>query len=304
MTNTVYERPASSWSTFFGISFRGTFDAWQPASDLFLWLARILRPLYPGSATIDERYFLAMFIFVLFALVILIANSRRSLHKTSNMALIPLAAGCGIQILSYTTSAYGGAKEWYWISQMILVTLAGSLLIDLILRPLQHLPFQKIIGTMWRGVPGKIKSARLILEVASVLLGLSFAYQFSNHVTTVMRHNYFPADRPYMEVLPFLEENTSPGSIIGMTGGGNVGYFIRNRTIVNMDGLINSNDYFHALKNREAPIYLHEHGVEIIFANAQLLTVPPYYGQFARYLERFNTYGGKGLYYLLKEPKN
>ena len=106
-----------------------------------------------------------------------------------------------------------------------------------------------------------------------------------------------------MEVLPFLEENTSPGSVIGMTGGGNVGYFIHDRTIVNMDGLINSNDYFHALKNREASTYLYKHGVRIIFANAQLLDVPPYYGQFAPYLERYNIYGGKGLLYLLKEPK-
>ena len=46
------------------------------------------------------------------------------------MALIPLAAGCGIQILSYTTTAYGGVKEWYWVSQMVLVTLAGSVLLD------------------------------------------------------------------------------------------------------------------------------------------------------------------------------
>jgi len=169
---------------------------------------------------------------------------------------------------------------------MVFVTLAGGLLVDLILRPLQ------------RVVP-----VRLVFEIASIVLGLSYAYQFNNYVTTIMRHNYFPEDRPYMEVLPFLEENTPPGSIIGMTGGGNVGYFIKDRTIVNMDGLINSNDYFHALQNREAPAYLYQHGVEIVFANAQLLTIPPYYGQFAPYLERYNSYGGKGLLYLLEEPK-
>lgn len=296
MTNTVYERPASSWTSFFGISYGGTFDAWQPASDLFVWLARILRPLYPGSSTIDERYFIAMLIFVLLAAAILTINSRRALHKTSHLALVPLAAGCGMQILSYTTIAYGGAKEWYWISQMVLVTLAGSLLIDLMLKPLQDSSL--LMGTE------KNRFVRPALEIASVILGLSFAYQFNNYVTAVMRHNYFPDDRPYMEVLPFLEENTQPGSIIGMTGGGNVGYFIKDRTIVNMDGLINSNDYFHALQNGNAPVYLNEHGLEIIFANAQLLTVPPYYGQFSKYLERYNVYGGKALYYLLKEPKN
>ena len=73
------------------------------------------------------------------------------------------------------------------------------------------------------------------------------------YVKSIMPYNYFPADRPYMEVLPFIEANTPPGDIIGMTGGGNTGYFIHDRTIVNMDGLINSYDYFHALQNREAP---------------------------------------------------
>ena len=286
MTNTAYERPVSNWSSFFGISYQGTFDAWQPASDMFLWFAKILRPIYSGADTLDERYFIVMFVFALLAFGILIDNSRRALHKVSQMALIPLGAACGIQILSYTATAYGGAKEWYWASQMVLVTLVGSLLIDLILQPLQ-----------------KVRAARFGVELASILLGVSFAYQFNNYVTTVMRHNYFPEDRPYMEVLPFLEENTPPGSIIGMTGGGNVGYFIKDRTIVNMDGLINSNDYFHALQNKEAPTYLYKHGVQVIFANAQLLNFPPYYGQFAPYLERYNSYGGKGLLYLLEEPK-
>ncbi len=132
MTNTVYERPASSWPSFLGLSFRGTYDAWQPASDMFLWLAKILRPLYSGADTVNERYFAAMIIFVLIALILMVANSRRALQKVTQMALIPLGAGCGIQILSYTTTAYGGAKEWYWVGQMVLITLVGSLLIDLL----------------------------------------------------------------------------------------------------------------------------------------------------------------------------
>ena len=107
-----------------------------------------------------------------------------------------------------------------------------------------------------------------------------------------------------LDVVVYLEENTLPGSIIGMTGGGNVGYFISGRTIVNMDGLINSNEYFHAMQAGEGPRYLGERGLNVIFANAQMLTVPPFYGQYGPYLERYNTYGGKGLFYFLKEPKN
>lgn len=202
------------------------------------------------------------------------------------MGLIPLAAGSGIQLLSYTATAYGGAKEWYWISQMILLTLGFSLLIHLVLKPLQ-----------------KIDIARRLLEAAALVVLVYHAYHFNRIVSIVMVRNYFPPERAYMEVIAYLEENTPPGSVIGMTGGGNVGYFIKDRTIVNMDGLINSYDYFQALKNGEAPIYLHEHNMTIVFANPRLLLIPPYYGQFDPYLLSYSSYGGKDLLYLLEEPK-
>lgn len=299
MTDTVYERPASSWSSFFGISLPDSYNAWQPATNMFREFAKVLHPIYPGSERADERYFLAIFIFILFVAVILLVNPKRALNKITPLALVPLVAACGIQILSYTATAYGGAKEWYWISQMIFLTVGGSLLIDLLLRPFQRL----LEYGLSRMVTGKISYARLGLEVVSIAIAFSMAYQFNSYVKTVMLHNYFPDDRPFMDVLPFLESNTAPGSVIGMTGGGNVGYFIKDRTITNMDGLINSNDYFHALQNKEAPDFLHKQGVDILFVNAQLLNVPPYYGQFLPYLERYNSYGGKGLFYLLKEPK-
>lgn len=286
MPNTAYDTPASNWFSFLGIGMGGPFDTWQPASDLFSVVGEALRPLYPGPDKVDERYYIAMSIFFLLGMVLLIINKRRSLRVFSKMAFIPLIAGCGIQVLSYSASSYGGAKEWYWASHMVLITLAGSFFIDLILKPFQ-----------------KMKITRLALEVTSILVGATLAYNLGNFVVTFMRHDYFPADRPYMEVLEYLEENTPPGSVIGMTGGGNIGYLIHDRTIVNMDGLINSFEYFRALQNQEAPIFLYERGMTIIFANPQLLAVPPYFGQFAPYLERYSSYGGKGLLYLLEEPK-
>ncbi|MBI5953983.1 MAG: hypothetical protein HY865_20195 [Chloroflexi bacterium] len=286
LINTVYETPAPDWTSFFGISYQGAFDAWQPASLLLVWLGRKIYPLYPSSARANERYFIAMFAVVLLALIIFLLNSRRTKKALSNMALIPLMAGCGIQILSYTATAYGGAKEWYWVSEMILAILAGGLLLDLLLRPLR-----------------RVKFVRLTFEIAAVALSVFWAYQFAVDVKSVMRYNYFPSDRPFMEVLPYLEENTRPGAVIGMTGGGNVGYFIHDRTIVNMDGLINSYDYFRALQNKEAAVYLRQRGITIVFASPRLLGFPPYYGQFAPYFENFSQYGGKNLMYLLEEPK-
>jgi hypothetical protein len=147
------------------------------------------------------------------------------------------------------------------------------------------------------------KNARFMLELAAIALSVSMAYEFSSYVKSNMRYNYYPADRPYMEVLPFIEANTQPGAIIGMTGGGNAGYFIHDRTIVNMDGLINSYDYFRALQNGKAPDYLIQHGITIVFANPGMLMFPPYNSQFEPYFADYGEYGGKKFMHLLKEPK-
>lgn len=286
LLDSVYERPVADWGEFLGISYQSAYEAWQSITPPLLQLAAWLHPLYPGSDTSRERYYIALALVLVLALVILLMNARRTRRALVNMALIPLMAGCGFQILSYTATAYGGTKEWYWVSEMVLVTLGGSLLLHLLLYPLQ-----------------RIKPARYALEMGGLALGVFLALQLNAEVRFVMRHDYFPADRPYMEVLPYLEENTPPGAVIGMTGGGNVGYFIKDRTIVNMDGLINSYEYFHALQNGQAPVYLRKHGMTIVFANPRLLGLPPYYGQFAPYFENYSQYGGKNLIYLLEEPK-
>jgi len=285
MANTVYERPATDWYSFLGISTH-TFNAWDPATDLFSWLGNKLLPIFPRTDMGEERYYIAMSIFVILGLILVFANKRRTIHVCSKLAFIPLITASGIQILSYSATSYGGVKEWYWISEMILITLAGSFFIDLILRPLL-----------------RIKFASIALQAASLVVSVLLAYNLNSFVVTNMLHNYYDPNRPYMDVLQYLETNTEPGNIIGMTGGGNVGYFIHDRTIINMDGLINSNEYFHILQNGEAPTYLRERGMTRVFANAQLLALPPYYGQYAPYLERYSNYGGKGLFYLLEEPK-
>jgi len=223
---------------------------------------------------------------VLFTLILFLFHPRRIRNVFTKLGILPLMAGSAIHILSYTTTGYAGAKEWYWISQMVLVTLLGSIVLDLITRPLY-----------------KFQSGRLTVAFVSGIGMLYLVFFLGSQVYIRMRYNTFPPDLPYMDVLPFLEENTPSGSVIGMTGGGNVGYFIHRRTIVNMDGLINSYGYFQALKRGEAPVYLNQIGMDIIFANPGLLVLAPYNAQFAPYLERFNEYGGKALLYLLPEPK-
>ncbi len=285
LPNTAYERAASDWHSYFGTGVT-EIKAWEPFTRVFWAASEYLRPIFPGADRQDERFYITALFALIFSFGIFLANKQKISPAMIKMSVMPLAASCGVQLLSYTAAAYGGTKEWYWASQMILLTLVCSLLAHTLLKPAQ-----------------KTAQMRRILEITSLAITFYSAYQFNQIISVTMPRNYFPPDRAYMEAVEYIEQNTPAGSIIGMTGGGNIGYLIKDRTIVNMDGLINSYEYFQALKAGEAPTYLREHGMTILFANPRLLAIPPYYGQFAPYLERYDSYGGKDLLYLLEEPK-
>jgi hypothetical protein len=283
---TVYESVPAQWKDFLGIGFKNEFDTLRPASLTIQQFSERLRPIIPGSNMGDERYYFALALVSLIVLLMIFVARHTSLRFVSRTALVPLISAGVIQTLYYTTTGYAGTKEWYWISQMILVVLVSTILLELIVHRLHKYPL-----------------ARAVVTLGAIWLCLYSGWRFASGMAQKMPYNRFPPDRPFMEVLPFIEEMTPPGSIIGMTGGGNVGYFLHDRTIVNMDGLINSYDYFQALQRGEAPIYLKQKGTDIIFANPALLDLPPYNGQFAPYLQSYGVYGGKDFLYLLDEPK-
>jgi hypothetical protein len=286
MASSAYEQPASDWTSYFGVSSGHSFKAWKPFIDIFRQPANLLYFVNPGGDVANKNFYLAIILFLLIVFILLLLNKKKIPYILKQLSFIPVMAGSGIHVLSYTTTAYSGIHEWYWVNQIILLTIFFSLLIYLILEPLH-----------------KILLTSHLLDLVALFIAVNTAYQFWIPIKTTMVHNVFPIDKPYMDVVRYLEQNTLPNEIIGMTGGGNVGYFIKGRTIVNMDGLINSYEYFQALQNGQSPIYLREHGMTVIFASPRLLAIPPYFGQFAPYLERFNSYGGKDLLYLLEEPK-
>ena len=286
MGSTIYDHPAGNWASYFGLSDEASFETTRPFTDAIWYASEWIRPYLPGGDLVDERFFLVFSVALLLVLTIIFSNKHRSRQAFTNLALIPLITGGVIQILSYSATAYGGAKEWYWVTQTVTLTLLSALLIDLILRPIRRTQY-----------------INAILILAALFIGFRSVARTWQVFSYAMPRGYFSPDRPLMEVVAFIEENTEEGSIIGMTGGGNVGYFIHNRTIVNMDGLINSYEYFHALQNREAPAYLSERGMTIVFANPRLMEPAPYYRQFDPYFERYNSFGGKDLLYLWDRPK-
>jgi hypothetical protein len=263
--------------SFFGLSYLSDENAWRPVSRIvggwaegLFWLLRIED---------TWRYLILLTLFAIVFYLILFLNKRKSKIAIAQMSLIPLLGGAWLQVLYYSALGYAAHKEWYWISQLAIIVLTFSLILGILYTLIRRMPYRQLVA--WG---------------LAAYVGVSMGLSFWNTIRNVMEYNQWPPDTAYMDIVPLLEKHTEPGSIIGLTGGGNVGYFIHDRTVVNMDGLINSYAYFQALQTRQAGEYLQAIGLDYVLANPVILDQQPYKGQFNAYLEPLKVYyGGKQL---------
>jgi hypothetical protein len=229
--------------------------------------------------TEDLRYILVLAIVVIIFYLVLLTSRKKAKTSLTELGIIPVFCGAWLQVLSYQVTGYSAFKEWYWTSQLIVIFLVGGLVVGLFYKLFPRFQYKSILA--W--------------AIASYV-GLVMGTSYSEFVYNAMPYGYWAADDPYMDIPPLLEANTEPGSLIGMTGGGNAGYFIQDRTIVNMDGLINSYPYFQALQARQAGAYLESIGLDYVLANPGILDQQPYKGQYDEYMDALDIfYGGKQL---------
>ncbi len=281
LQGSTYGNPIASLSGFLGLEREEGLNAWGP-------VVYALRDL---TDRIGGNVWLALGLMIGLALLILATRPKRAARAGIFLGLPVLLSGSILQMFYYNGLGYSGAKDWYWVSQMLMFTLLGALLFDLLMRPLRRFHFPSpVIGRGARG-EGRLLAWTL---TAALCIGI-YAYPFANIIVQRMPWRAERAGQPYMDVIPFLEANTEEGALIGMTGGGNVSYFLQGRTIVNMDGLINSYAYFLALQAGKADEYLASMGLDYIFSNPDILQNPPYNGQFDEWSEKVNEFGRKEL---------
>jgi hypothetical protein len=273
----VYGGPARTLYAFLGIDHESDFNAWKPASILVRSVSDLIAS-WLGRFDYDSIYFWVIVTFLAICLAILLSNRKRMVRAFFHLSLPPLLVGLELQILSYNSTGYASVKEWYWVGQILFIILLASLILDILFQPLR-----------------KQAAGRRLIWSATALVSITMMAGFSWVVLQRMPYTHEDASQPYMDVLPILEENTEPGAMIGMTGGGNVGYFIHGRTIVNLDGLINSYAYFQAMQEGEAGNYLEQIGLDYVFANPEILAGAPYRGQFTGCSQIITMYGKKAL---------
>jgi hypothetical protein len=213
----VYGGSARSPLAFYGIDSESDFNTWAPITNMVgKWNSQIDMGTIPIDYDLRYTLILALFLISLFAILLL--NRKRSVRIIQSLALIPLLGGAILQIIQYNITGYSAPKEWYWVSQMVFITFAGCLLLDILTQRLR-----------------RISAAYVSLYFIVIFWGASIAFSFARIVGAQMQYGAVPADTPYMEAATFIESHTEPDTLVGMTGGGNVGYFIQGRTIVNMD---------------------------------------------------------------------
>jgi hypothetical protein len=267
---TAYGKPPQSIKQFFQefFSSKQTVGPWamvmspvQRISDLYYtlgWSGRLL--------------FVSLLILLAGLLIFSIIRNRKFFVDTFwRWNLIPLLAGCLVQIVYYKAFGHIAQRGWYWVAEMLLVILLLGITLEILTREAQKLPGGKKL----------VAAGSLVLMVSLALPYLKIPYQVIVYQPSEEAHFY-------LRRANFLEENTEPGALIGMTGSGSSGYFVRDRVVVNLDGLINSQEYFVHLQNATADDYLEAIGVDYVFGNPYILqNTNPYQWNFDNRLEEY-----------------
>jgi uncharacterized integral membrane protein len=190
------------------------------------------------------------------------------------LALIPFFIGCAFQISAYKATGYVETLRWYWAGEMLWTILAAGVLLGLVISLLE-----------------KINIKENTIKLVTGLVGILMLVQFGSYLTGLISYEVLPGEEEaYMAGARALEKYTESGAVIGSTGGGVGGYFIKDRTIVNLDGLINSYEYFHLLRRVKAAEYYDRIGLDYVYGNIYMVTESdPYARNFAGRLELIGT---------------
>jgi hypothetical protein len=154
---------------------------------------------------------------------------------------------------------YMAIRSWYWSNVSLWITLLVALAIGVLVQKLRH----RIPALIRKGMAGLLFLVIIGLWGRDILHRIPFV-NLTSELT-------------YQSDSRWLEQNTPPASIIGMTGGGVNAYFIKDRTIVNLDGLMNGVEYFHRMQNGTVSQYLDRIGVDYVYGKPYvLLETDPY----------------------------
>ena len=253
MINTVYGRPNTLLSVL-GLSTTGSNGPWSLVTSKLMLIAEGIGRKFSGVN--PEIIFGALIVIVLVLfLLLMMAEHGKLARKFFNMLLPALIIGGVIHITYYTATGYTHTRGWYWIAEMLSLVIIGSLTLEGIFSWFDKTILQKFLPPVLGGL---IAVALVIghFQFVKILAPYSIPQEYQD---------------AYLGEVEEVEFYTEPGSKIGMTGGGLVSYFIKDRTIINLDGLINSAEYFNAMQEGTATQFLDAIPLDYVFGKPYML---------------------------------
>jgi hypothetical protein len=228
---------------------------WNLAVAPFAYFSRITTVFANPDIALATRWILGILFLVMVGCVFFLERKWK-VETSTKMGLLPIFLGLYCQILYYTTTGYIHTRPWYWVGELLFTVLLLGVLLECVFLIMK-----------------RVKISHFLCWSALSLIFLAVFASFG-----VMLVDQFPiSDMPgqkdaYFSEIHKLEDATENGAVIGQTGGGNTAYFIQDRTIVNLDGLISSPEYFQLLKSGQGDKYLNEIGLDYIFGDETMLT--------------------------------
>ena len=271
---TVYGIPAKTYLDSIGIGI----TQWNFLSDILT---------FPGKIFPSKFMFPIFLVEIIIITFLFIKNSEIARHIFDRLLLLPILGGCFWQIWTYNLRSYVGFNDWYWVTQIFFTVL-----------------FLVNIYYLFQITIRKIDQKRIITNFSTLILCAVILFGYISTTTHLIKYiDLNSKEGEYLFGVSFLEKNTEPGAIIGFTGGGTMAYFIHDRTIVNLDGLINSTTYFQSLKKYRAAEFLDNIGVDYVFARPYIIfESEPYKDEFSDRLKLITYIDNYALYQYLPAP--
>jgi hypothetical protein len=196
-------------------------------------------------------------------LTLILFPGRRTFFKvTRKLGLWAFFAGCMAQSTYYFWRDAYNMRVWYWTSQkLFLLILLG------------------VLATVLFGYIKKFRYSRLVLTGLVVLVSAVTMINFGRMVAKNMYSGLAGTPHHYQLVATDIRKYTTSDDVIASIGSGTIGYFLEEYRVVNLDGLINSVDYFEHLKNGTVSQFMDEMDVDYVYGNDYLVTEARPYGE-------------------------
>jgi len=202
----------------------------------------------------------------------------------NSTGIVPLFFTSLLLPLYYGFMGYLAMREWYWVPQIILTSFAFLIILDVGIDTVKSEKLQKALCCL----------PIVLIAVLAVNFLIKVNQRFPTNPNETNTSDY-------LKITHYLDANTPEGALIGMTGGGTEAYFIQGRTIINLDGLINSKAYYDLMRAGKANQFYDEIGLDYVLGNAYvLLESDPYHWFFDSRLGRRDQFEDLTLFLYLK----